>query len=77
MLLAGVAGGLAVFCTHNLFDNLFDKYAFTSVRRDRGDAGLATYPEMNVNDPALQRNYGHFILTPMTVGMKFNYQFEI
>lgn len=58
-------------------DNLFDKYAFTSVRRDKGDVGLATYPEMNVNDPALQRNYGHYILTPMTVGMKFNYQFEI
>ncbi|MDR7120173.1 TonB-dependent receptor [Rheinheimera soli] len=58
-------------------DNLFDKYAFTSVRRDKGDTGLATFPDRNVNDPALQRNYGHFILTPMTVGMKFNYQFEI
>ncbi|MFC4655010.1 TonB-dependent receptor [Rheinheimera marina] len=58
-------------------DNLFDKYAFTATRRDRGDMGLARFDEMNSNDPALQRNYGHYILTPRTLGLKFNYQFEL
>ena len=58
-------------------DNLFDKYAYTSVRRDRGDMGLATFASMTPNGTELLRNYGHYVLTPRTVGLKFNYQFEL
>lgn len=58
-------------------DNMFDKYAFTSVRRDKGDIGLAKFAEMNSNDPALQRNYGHYLVTPRTVGVRFEYMFDM
>jgi outer membrane receptor protein involved in Fe transport len=58
-------------------DNLFDKYAYSATRRNKGDIGLATYPEMNINDPMLQRNYGHYLITPRTVGLKFDYSFEL
>ena len=58
-------------------DNLFDKYAYTSVRRDRGDMGLATFASMTPNGTEILRNYGHYVLTPRTVGLKFNYQFEL
>lgn len=58
-------------------DNLFDKYALTSVRRDKGDIGLAKFSSMNVNRTDLQRNYGHYVLSPRQVGLKFNYQFEL
>lgn len=58
-------------------DNLFNKYAFTSVRRDRGDIGLAKYPEKNVNGVGIMRNYGHYLVTPRTIGLKFEYQFEL
>lgn len=58
-------------------DNLFDKYAFSSVRRDRGDIGLAKFSEMNSNDPTLQRNYGHYLVTPRKVGLRFEYMFDM
>lgn len=59
-------------------DNLFDKYGHTSVRRDKGDIGYATFPELNSNGYAdLQRNYGYYLLTPRTVGLKFNYKFGL
>ena len=51
-------------------DNLFNKYAVTSVRRS--DADITT-----ANGADIQRNYGYFINRPLTVGIKFNYQFEI
>jgi len=51
-------------------DNLFNKYAVTSVRRS--DADITT-----ANGADIQRNYGYFINSPLTVGIKFNYQFEI
>lgn len=51
-------------------DNLFNKYAFTSVRRS--DADITT-----ANGADIQRNYGHYINRPLTVGVKFNYKFEI
>lgn len=58
-------------------DNMFDKYAFTSVRRDKGDIGLAKFSYMNSNDASIQRNYGHYLTTPRTVGAKFEYQFDL
>ena len=51
-------------------DNMFDKYTYTSVRRDVGDI-------VSANGAQIQRNYGHFINRPLTVGIKFNYQFEL
>ncbi|MDO6635327.1 TonB-dependent receptor [Pseudoalteromonas carrageenovora] len=51
-------------------DNLFNKYAFTSVRRSDADITSA-------NGADIQRNYGHYINRPLTVGVKFNYKFEI
>ena len=58
-------------------DNLFDKYAFTSVRRDKSWAGMAKYEEFNKELPELQRVYGHYTTTPRTIGMKFTYNFEL
>ncbi|MBB1387201.1 TonB-dependent receptor [Pseudoalteromonas sp. SG45-5] len=51
-------------------DNLFNKYAVTSVRRSNADITSA-------NGADIQRNYGHYINRPLTVGIKFNYKFEI
>lgn len=51
-------------------NNLFDKYTYTSVRRDRADITSA-------NGANIQRNYGHFVNRPRTLGLKFNYQFEL
>ncbi|PWS55027.1 TonB-dependent receptor [Pseudoalteromonas sp. meg-B1] len=51
-------------------DNLFNKYAVTSVRRS--DADITT-----ANGADIQRNYGYFINRPLTVGIKFNYKFEM
>lgn len=50
--------------------NLFNKYAVTSVRRSDADVTTA-------NGADIQRNYGYFINRPLTVGIKFNYKFEI
>ncbi|MBW4965886.1 TonB-dependent receptor [Pseudoalteromonas sp. CR1] len=51
-------------------DNVFNKYAVTSVRRSDADITSA-------NRTDIQRNYGYFINRPLTVGIKFNYKFEI
>ncbi|WP_076920349.1 TonB-dependent receptor [Pseudoalteromonas sp. SK18] len=51
-------------------DNLFNKYAVTSVRRS--DADITT-----ANGADIQRNYGYYINRPLTVGIKFNYKFEM
>lgn len=58
-------------------DNLFDKYAFTSVRRDSGDIGLPTGMDVTSNRIDLQRNYGHYLTRPRQIGVKFTYNFEI
>ncbi|MFC3033618.1 TonB-dependent receptor [Pseudoalteromonas fenneropenaei] len=58
-------------------DNLFDKYAFTSVRRDKSWSGLARYADENKELPELQRVYGHYITKPRTIGVKFTYNFEL
>ncbi|WP_218313285.1 TonB-dependent receptor [Alteromonas antoniana] len=58
-------------------DNLFDKYAYTSVRRDKGDMNMAVFDEMTPNGTEILRNYGHYLLMPRTIGLKFNYRFEL
>lgn len=57
-------------------DNLFDEYAITSARRTKADIGMSRYDDYNQNRPDLSRNYGYFIATPRTVGIKFDYKFE-
>jgi len=58
-------------------DNMFDKYAYSSVRRDQGDIGLAKHPTMNSNGADIQRNYGHYLITPRKVGVRFEYLFDL
>lgn len=58
-------------------DNLFDKYAFSSVRRDKGDIGLAKFSDMNSNGTDIMRNYGHYLIKPMKVGVRFEYLFDM
>jgi outer membrane receptor protein involved in Fe transport len=58
-------------------DNLFDEYAVTSVRSNKGSIGLSKYDEYNQNRPDLARGYGYFLSTPRTVGVKFSYNFSI
>lgn len=64
-------------------DNLFDKYAYTSTRNSLRNIGQAVSPSgasrpaANSNRFDLQRGYGHFILTPRTIGVEFNYMFDL
>jgi iron complex outermembrane recepter protein len=58
-------------------DNLFDKYAFVSARGDKSDIGLALFPDENSNGPEISRSYGHYLLTPRKIGLKFTYNFEL
>lgn len=58
-------------------DNMFDKYAYSSVRRDKGDIGLAKHSQMNSNGTAIQRNYGHYLVTPRKMGVRFEYLFDL
>jgi iron complex outermembrane recepter protein len=58
-------------------DNLFDKYAFVSARGDKSDIGLALFPDENANGPEISRSYGHYLLSPRKIGLKFTYNFEL
>lgn len=58
-------------------DNMFDKYAYSSIRRDKADIGLAKYPVMNSNGTSLQRNHGYYLITPRTAGVRFEYLFDL
>jgi len=65
-------------------DNLFDKYAYVSTRRHVGDIGMGNFygyddsvNSIGTNGTGLLRNYGHYLLEPRTIGLKFNYQFEM
>lgn len=49
-------------------NNLFDKYAFTNPSRNWGDIEYG-------NRGDIQRSYSHYILTPRTIGVKFQYRF--
>jgi outer membrane receptor protein involved in Fe transport len=53
-------------------DNMFDKYAYTSARRN---VGIITDGVTNGAD--IQRNYGHFLLTPRKIGLRFDYMFDM
>ena len=53
-------------------DNMFDKYAYTSVRQD---VGIITDGFTNGAD--IQRNYGHYLITPRKIGLRFDYMFDM
>jgi outer membrane receptor protein involved in Fe transport len=53
-------------------DNMFDKYAYTSVRQN---VGMITDGVTNGSD--IQRNYGHYLLTPRKIGLRFDYMFDM
>jgi outer membrane receptor protein involved in Fe transport len=55
-------------------DNLFDKYAITSVRRDRSYIRTLGGPD---EDQFRSRTYFQSMLRPRTVGIEFNYRFEL
>lgn len=57
-------------------NNLFDEYAVTSTRRSKADIGLSRFSEFNQNRPDISRNYGYYLATPRTIGVKFEYNFE-
>lgn len=58
-------------------NNLFDKYAYSAVRRDVSDLGVTVDGDGSVNRPDLLRNYGRFIIQPRQIGLKFTYNFEM
>jgi len=58
-------------------DNMFNKYAYSSVRRDAADIGLAQFDSMNANGTDIQRNYGHYLIQPRKIGVRFEYLFDI
>ena len=57
-------------------NNLFDEYYQTSARRAKADIGFAKFEQDEANRIDLQRNYGYYIGTPRTIGIKFQYTFE-
>ena len=62
-------------------DNLFDKYAFTSTQKTYQAIGGKedTYP-LDISNPNTieqYRAYGHYVTSPRTIGLKFNYLFDI
>ena len=60
-------------------DNLFDKYAVTSVRRDASYIRrLGTGPDDVVPEQqCASRTYFQSMLRPRTVGLEFNYRFDL
>ena len=55
-------------------DNLFDKYAVTSVRRDRSYIRRLGGPE---GDQFASRTYFQGMLRPRTIGLEFNYRMKL
>jgi iron complex outermembrane receptor protein len=53
-------------------DNMFDKYAYTSARESSRfiTSGVT-------NGSNIQRKYGHYLLTPRKVGLRFDYMFDM
>ncbi|PHR82722.1 MAG: TonB-dependent receptor [Colwellia sp.] len=53
-------------------DNMFDKYAYTSVRENYGyiTSGVTTGAD-------IQRKYGHYLITPRKIGLRFDYMFDM
>lgn len=50
-------------------NNLFNKYAYSSVRNNQSFIG-------SDEDNNLSRSYGHYLVRPMEIGVKFTYIFE-
>lgn len=60
-------------------DNMFNKYAFTGARSTPLHTGVASFPS-EIGNPATvgqYRAYGHYITAPRTIGLKFNYMFDM
>lgn len=53
-------------------DNMFDKYAYTSVRENS-----SYITDGVINGADIQRKYGHYLITPRRVGLRFDYMFDI
>ncbi|MBL4900442.1 MAG: TonB-dependent receptor, partial [Colwellia sp.] len=53
-------------------DNMFDKYAYTSVRENSGHITDGV-----TNGADIQRKYGHYLLTPRRIGLRFDYMFDM
>lgn len=58
-------------------DNLFNKYAYTSVRRDKSWVGMAQFESQNKDLAELGRVYGHYVTKPRTIGVRINYEFGL
>ena len=58
-------------------DNMFNKYAYTSTRRDKSWAGQAKFESQNKDLPELGRVYGHYVTKPRTIGVRVNYEFDM
>ena len=59
-------------------DNMFDKYAFTGSRANLAYINQANFADKNFNrSEDLLRSYGHFVIKPRTIGLKFKYNFEL
>jgi len=60
-------------------DNMFDKYAFTSTRGSTTSTGIAEFPSeiQNTATVGKVRSYGHYVTAPRTIGLKFNYLFDM
>jgi outer membrane receptor protein involved in Fe transport len=60
-------------------DNMFDKYAFTGSRATPLHTGVAAFPS-EIGNPGTvgqYRAYGHYLTAPRTIGLKFNYVFDM
>lgn len=60
-------------------DNMFNKYAYTGARSTPLHTGVAAFPSQ-IGNPATvgqYRAYGHYITAPRTIGLKFNYLFDM
>lgn len=60
-------------------DNMFNKYAASSTRSTGRDAGFAEFPGKigNPDTVNMYRAYGHYVVAPRTIGVKFNYLFDM
>jgi outer membrane receptor protein involved in Fe transport len=60
-------------------DNMFNKYAFTGARSTPLHTGVAAFPSEIGNTATVgqYRAYGHYITAPRTIGLKFNYLFDM
>ncbi len=60
-------------------DNLFDKFAYSATRSTGKAAGFAEFPDEIINDATtdMYRAYSHYVVSPRTIGVKFNYLFDL